>query len=128
MRITTFAYYKTTQSMKRKIIMALLAAICTTTVANETIEVSVNNPLKQTRTDQPVVISLKQYGDVHSALVTTDGKEIACQLDDLDRTNSMTSSVSWLTWEARRNGNTSLRYTTRVSHVPTLPESMPKCS
>ena len=85
MRITTFAYYKTTQSMKRKIIMALLAAICTTTVANETIEVSVNNPLKQTRTDQPVVISLKQYGDVHSALVTTDGKEIACQLDDLDQ-------------------------------------------
>ena len=71
--------------MKRKFFLALMAAICTTTVAQETLEVSVSNPLKQARCDQPVVIALQQYGDVRSALVTVDGKEIPCQLDDLDQ-------------------------------------------
>ena len=51
----------------------------------QTFTVSVSNPLATVRTDQPVVISLAPYGDIRSALVTTNGQEIPCQLDDLDQ-------------------------------------------
>ena len=71
--------------MKRIIIGVLLGTTSVAMTAQETITVSVSNPSKQERTDQPVIIALKEYGDVRSALVTTDGKEIACQLDDLDQ-------------------------------------------
>ena len=60
-------------------------AVSTTTMAQQTITVSVSNPVNTNRTDQPVVIPLAKYGDIRSALVTSDGKEIACQLDDLDQ-------------------------------------------
>ena len=70
--------------MKRTIFWALFASALSTT-AQETISVSVSNPLRQERTDQPVIIPLAKYGDVRSALVTVDGREIACQLDDLDQ-------------------------------------------
>ena len=51
----------------------------------QTFTVSVSNPLATVRTDQPIVISLAPYGDIRSALVTTNGQEIPCQLDDLDQ-------------------------------------------
>lgn len=70
--------------MKRSLFWALLA-VSTTTMAQQTITVSVSNPVNTNRTDQPVVIPLAKYGDIRSALVTSDGKEIACQLDDLDQ-------------------------------------------
>ena len=70
--------------MKRSLFCALLA-VSTTTMAQQTITVSVSNPVNTNRTDQPVVIPLAKYGDIRSALVTSDGKEIACQLDDLDQ-------------------------------------------
>ena len=70
--------------MKRSLFWAFLA-VCTTTMAQQTITVSVSNPVNTNRTDQPVVIPLAKYGDIRSALVTSDGKEIACQLDDLDQ-------------------------------------------
>ena len=55
-------------------------------MAQKTIEVSVSNPSSQTRSDQPVVLQLNRYGqDFRSALVTCEGKEIPCQLDDLDQ-------------------------------------------
>lgn len=71
--------------MKRNISLAIMAAVCTATMAQQTITVSVSNPMKTARKDQPVVIPLAQYGDVRSALVTTAGGETACQLDDLDQ-------------------------------------------
>ena len=72
--------------MKRSIFLTFLAAVfCTTTMAQQTITISVSNPMKTERKDQPVVIPLAEYGDVRSALVTVEGREIACQLDDLDQ-------------------------------------------
>lgn len=71
--------------MKRIISTALIAALCVTMTAQVTVTVSVSNPSRTERTDQPVVLSLKQYGDVRSAWVTVSGKEIPCQLDDLDQ-------------------------------------------
>lgn len=71
--------------MKRSIICAIMAAISVIAVAQKTIIVSVSNPTNEPRTDQPVVLPLGAYGDVRSALVTVDGQEIPCQLDDLNQ-------------------------------------------
>ena len=63
----------------------LLMALTLGVQAQQTFTVSVTNPLATARTDQPVVISLTPFGDIRSALVTTCGQEIPCQLDDLDQ-------------------------------------------
>lgn len=65
-------------------ILALLGVISAN--AQTSVSVTVSNPLKTSRADQPVVLQLKDYGDVRSALVTTtDSREVPCQLDDLDQ-------------------------------------------
>lgn len=72
--------------MKRTLSLIMLAAISSALFASRTLTVSVSNPSNAPRTDVPVVISLAPYGDVRSALVTTQaGKEIPCQLDDLNQ-------------------------------------------
>ncbi len=63
----------------------LLMALTLGSQAQQTFTVSVTNPLTTARTDQPVVISLTPFGDIRSALVTTCGQEIPCQLDDLNQ-------------------------------------------
>ena len=68
----------------RKLIMVLALGVILTANAQQTITVSVENPMNVARTDQPVVIPLAGYGLVSSALVTTDGQEVPSQLDDLD--------------------------------------------
>lgn len=62
--------------------LALLASMAAD--AQQTFTINVKNPSKTERTDQPVVISLEKYGEVRSALVTVNGQEIPCQLDDID--------------------------------------------
>ena len=69
--------------MKR--ILYLLFFLPLAAVAQQTLTVSVSNPSKSVRNDEPVVINLAPYGDIRSALVTLDGKEIPSQLDDLDQ-------------------------------------------
>ena len=71
--------------MKQIFLWSFMTLCCATAVAQETITVSVSNPMKQARTDQPVVVPLEKYGDVRSAQVFCNGQEIACQLDDLDQ-------------------------------------------
>ena len=61
-----------------------MLAFATVAWAQQTITVSVSNPSKSARTDEPVVINLAPYGDIRSALVTC-GEEIPCQLDDLNQ-------------------------------------------
>ena len=63
-------------------ISAVLAAVVTAQAADKTLTVTVTNPSKTERKAVPVVIEVDD--DVRSALVTLDGKEIPCQLDDLD--------------------------------------------
>ena len=72
-------------NMKKLISIILLSISCLTVSATRTITVCVSNPVNYARTDQPVVVSLKPYGEVRSALVTLNGQEIPCQLDDLDQ-------------------------------------------
>ena len=57
-------------------------------IAQQTITIEVENPLKTLRTDQPIVLDLSPYGDIQSALVTCKGQEVPCQLDDLDQNDT----------------------------------------
>lgn len=72
--------------MKKKLVQTLFfAAICSTVMAQKTFDVNVTNKSKTERKATPVVLQLKRYGtDVKSAIVTKDGAEVPCQLDDLD--------------------------------------------
>jgi len=71
--------------MKKLFILSALIALCLASYGERTLTVSVSNPMAEARKDQPVIIGLSAYGIVSSALVTCDGKEIPCQLDDLDQ-------------------------------------------
>ena len=72
--------------MKKLICSLLLLAACTIAAsASQSITVSVSNPQNASRHDVPVVILLFPYGEVRSALVTLNGQEIPCQLDDLNQ-------------------------------------------
>ncbi|MCR5159217.1 MAG: DUF4861 domain-containing protein [Prevotella sp.] len=69
----------------KQLLTILALSLTTAASAQQTIRISVENTLNRQRTDQPVVVALSTYGNVCSALVTTDGKEVPCQLDDLDQ-------------------------------------------
>ena len=71
--------------MKQAIALFLLSMMTTTVSASQTITVSVSNPMNIVRADVPIIIQLASYGEVRSALVTLNGQEIPCQLDDLDK-------------------------------------------
>jgi len=69
----------------RKLLPIALLTLASAAMAQQTITVNVTNPSKSARSDEPVVINLASYGDIRSALITTNGQEIPCQLDDLDQ-------------------------------------------
>ena len=73
--------------MKKKLLsMLLLQALVMTATGQTTFTMSVKNKSSVVLTSQPVTIRLAEKTDmkVTSALVTMDGKEIPCQLDDLN--------------------------------------------
>ena len=73
------------EKMRRILSLFMMIAFASTVMAQQTILVTVENPSKVARTDQPVVISLANFGEVLSALVKTADEEIPCQLDDLNQ-------------------------------------------
>ena len=77
---------KSIKTMKRFLSFALLALVGQLAQGQKVLEVSVSNTTKTARTAQPVVLPLKSYSpDVKSALVTLEGVEVPCQLDDLNQ-------------------------------------------
>ena len=62
-------------------VMALMSAV-QYAAADKTMTITVKNPSKEARKAVPVILEVDD--DVRSALVTLNGKEIPCQLDDLD--------------------------------------------
>ena len=65
-------------------LLALLAAM--PTFSQKAFDVTVENNYQKNKKNVPIVLGLRDYGtNVKSAMVTNDGKEIACQLDDLDQ-------------------------------------------
>ena len=81
--------------MKLAIAVLLLSTMATIASASRTITVTVSNPTNNERNDVPVVISLKAYGEVRSALISCNGKEIPCQLDDLDKDDIYPHTYQW---------------------------------
>ena len=73
------------EKMRKFLSIVMMVAFASTAMAQQTIVVTVENPSKVSRTDQPVVISLANYGQVQSALVKAGNEEIPCQLDDLNQ-------------------------------------------
>ena len=71
--------------MKQTIALCLLSMVAAAASASRTITVSVSNPMNIARADVPIIINLANYGEVRSALVTLNGQEVPCQLDDLDQ-------------------------------------------
>lgn len=74
------------KQMKNKHLMILLSWLFSVTCAAQTsLTVTIINPVQEERKDQPVVVGLSPYDlDVVRAVVTREGREIPCQLDDLD--------------------------------------------
>lgn len=71
--------------MKKISILLLLLAIVLPTMAQQSFEVTVKNEGKTASANTPVTIPLNdQTIKVNSALVTENGKEIPCQLDDIN--------------------------------------------
>ena len=71
--------------MKKTLSIVLLCALTLTGNAQRAVQISVINTLKDFREAVPVVLNLHEYGNnVKSAMVSYKGKEVACQLDDLD--------------------------------------------
>ena len=73
------------EKMRKFLSIVMMVAFVSAAMAQQTIVVTVENPSKVSRTDQPVVISLANYGQVQSALVKAGNEEIPCQLDDLNQ-------------------------------------------
>ena len=73
----------------RKYITIILSCFFATTMAEETFNVSARNAATVAKADVPVVLKLKEYATetskVKSAMVTINGAEVPCQLDDIDR-------------------------------------------
>ena len=73
----------------RKYITIILSCFFATTMAEETFNVSAKNTAALAKADVPVVLKLKEYATetskVKSAMVTINGAEVPCQLDDIDR-------------------------------------------
>ena len=96
--------------MKR--ILYLLFFLPLTAGAQQTIKVSVSNPSASVRSDEPVVINLASYGDIRSALVTVNGQEIPCQLDDLNQDETFDE----LCFLADLQGKEKKQYTVTLYH------------
>ena len=66
------------------LILIFSLCLCMGANAQQTFKVSVRNPSKTDRSDQPIVLSIEKYGEVRSALVKCSEEEIPCQLDDIN--------------------------------------------
>ena len=71
--------------MRKQATLLLFAFASTALWAQKTFDLTLDNESKMNVSQHPVSLQLKDYDiDTHSALVTNEGREIPCQLDDLD--------------------------------------------
>lgn len=77
--------------MNKKLLTNMLALLTTIPVFSQmSFNVTVANNSNKEKTNVPVVLQLGDYDiDVKSALVTDNGNEIPCQLDDIDQDGRM---------------------------------------
>lgn len=82
--------------MKRLFITSAFVAVGIATMAKDIKEVTVANNSRFARTAQPVTVNIDESDNIKSATVTEDGKEIPCQLDDIDG-NGINDQLFFLT-------------------------------
>lgn len=74
--------------MKKILFLSAVAVSLIAGAQERTVEVAVSNRWKHSKTDEPVVLKLSELKklkfDVNSAVVTLNGQEVPCQLDDMD--------------------------------------------
>lgn len=78
--------------MKRKILINVITLLISISgFAQKDITITVTNNSKISRVNEPIVLNLKDFSSniVKSALVRYEGKEIPCQLDDVDQDGIM---------------------------------------
>lgn len=95
-------YTKTRMKLTLLTISALFCAVGMNAAVN-TIEVKVKNPASVARKNVPVVVKVEP--STTSALVTLNGKEIPCQLDDLDD-DGIYDELAFLTDMAKKEKQT----------------------
>lgn len=74
--------------MKKILFLSAVAVSLIAGAQERTVEVTVSNRWKHSKMDEPVVLKLSELKklkfDVNSAVVTLNGQEVPCQLDDMD--------------------------------------------
>ena len=112
--------------MRKTILMMFIMALCTTLSAKSKVfSVTVANTLGIERRDMPVVIDIEdELSDdiqVATALVTCNGTEIPCQLDDFDQDGEYDELI----FLADLKGKEKKVYSITISEegVPRLPEA-----
>lgn len=77
--------------MNKKLLTGIMVLFATAPMlAQKTFDITVVNDYPKAKANTPVVLQLGEYGiDVKSALVKCEGKEIPCQLDDIDQDGRM---------------------------------------
>lgn len=93
--------------MNRKLLLfpTLLMGIAAS--AQTQTHVTLHLSSKVAQDDAPVVLDLAKYGDIQSALVTIDGAETPCQLDDLDR-DGTSDELAFLTSFSKKGRKTAV--------------------
>lgn len=88
--------------MKRNLLLIAASMGFATMSAQQVINLTLSS--KVTHPNAPIVMKLADYGVVKSALVTIDGVEIPCQLDDLNKDGRM-DELSFVA-DVTKNNNT----------------------
>lgn len=88
--------------MKRNLLLIAASMGFATISAQQVINLTLSS--KVTHPNAPIVMKLADYGVVKSALVTIDGVEIPCQLDDLNKDGRM-DELSFVA-DVTKNNNT----------------------
>ena len=104
--------------IKKLFLLAFVAIPVSATWAQQRISVSVANPSATGRTDQPVVIALSDYGEIRKAIVTHEGQEIPCQLDDLDQDDVFDELCFLADLKGKEKKNYEVRLYTDVQEAP----------
>lgn len=104
--------------IKKLFLLAFVAIPVSATWAQQRISVSVANPSATDRTDQPVVIALSDYGEIRKAIVTHEGQEIPCQLDDLDQDDVFDELCFLADLKGKEKKNYEVRLYTDVQEAP----------
>ncbi|MBQ4224574.1 MAG: DUF4861 domain-containing protein [Prevotella sp.] len=103
--------------MRKTATLLVLAAMPMALMAQKSFELSLKNESTIPAKDYPVSINLKAHPmEVRSAMVTDNGKEIPCQLDDLD--GDGTYDELFLLTDLERRGEKTLKVTLYDSGAP----------